>query len=136
MKTSTQRPRPLIAWVEDNPEYQSVVREWLLPKFDVVTYDNGDAFLSDLEEGISPDLLMLDVRLPGPDGFRLCRTLRSNPRFQQVPILFLTACREDEAYIDHLDAGGTAFMAKPVAKKALLSTLSELVDGERSKTVA
>lgn len=136
MKTGTQSPRPLIAWVEDNQDYQNVVREWLLPKYDVVTYENGDAFLSDLEEGISPDLLMLDVQLPGPDGFRLCRALRSNPRFQQVPILFLTACGEDAAYVEHLDAGGTALLAKPIGKRALLSTLAQLVDGERCDAAA
>lgn len=124
--------RPLIAWVEDNRDYQAVVRDWLLPQFDVVTYENGEAFLDDLED-LEPDLVMLDVRLPGPDGFRLCRRLRADPRLGSVPILFLTSCEDDDAYISHLDVGGTALVTKPVEKARLLSAIRGLVDGERMR---
>lgn len=124
--------KPLIVWVEDNRDYQAVVRDWLLPWFDVVTYENGEAFLDDLED-LEPDLVMLDVRLPGPDGFRLCRRLRGHPRLGSVPILFLTSCDDDDAYIAHLDVGGTAFVAKPVEKSGLLSAIRSLVDGERAR---
>lgn len=123
--------RPLIVWVEDNRDYQAVVREWLLPRFDVVTYEDGESFLDEIE-GLEPDLVMLDVRLPGPDGFRLCRRLRADPRLRSVPILFLTSCEDDDAYISHLDVGGTAFVTKPVDKARLLSVIGELVDGARA----
>lgn len=122
--------KPLVVWVEDNRDYQTLIREWLAPRFDVVTYENGDAFLDDLEE-LEPDLVMLDVRLPGPDGFNLCRKIRGDQRLRNVPILFLTSCAEDEAYIAHLDVGGTSLLTKPVAKKTLLSMLADLTDGQR-----
>lgn len=124
--------KPLIVWVEDNRDYQAVLRDWLLPHFDVVTYENGEAFLDDIGD-LEPDLVMLDVRLPGPDGFRLCRRLRADPRLGSVPILFLTSCEDDDAYISHLDVGGTALVTKPVDKTRLLSTIRELVDGERAR---
>lgn len=132
MDDETRDGKPLIAWVEDNRDYQAVVRDWLLPQFDVVTYENGEAFLDDLED-LEPDLVMLDVRLPGPDGFRLCRRLRAHPRLRSVPILFLTSCEDDDAYIAHLDVGGTAFVTKPVEKARLLSAIRDLVDGERMR---
>lgn len=124
--------KPLIVWVEDNRDYQAVLRDWLLPHFDVVTYENGEAFLDDIGD-LEPDLVMLDVRLPGPDGFRLCRRLRGHPRLGSVPILFLTSCEDDDAYIAHLDVGGTAFVTKPVEKSGLLSAIRGLVDGERAR---
>jgi len=124
--------KPLIVWVEDNRDYQAVVRDWLLPDFDVVTYENGEAFLDEIED-VEPDLVMLDVRLPGPDGFRLCRRLRADPRLRSVPILFLTSCEDDDAYIAHLDVGGSAFVTKPVEKAQLLAAIRGLVDGERMR---
>lgn len=122
--------KPLIAWVEDNRDYQAVIREWLLPRYDVVTYDDGEAFLDDIQE-LEPDLIMLDVRLPGPDGFKLCRRIRSDERLREVPILFLTSCEDDETYIAHLDAGGAGFVTKPIDKKRLLAAIGGLIDGSR-----
>lgn len=122
--------KPLICWVEDNRDYQAVVREWLLPRYDLVTYDDGDAFLDDIKE-MKPDLVMLDVRLPGPDGFKLCRKIRADERLREVPILFLTSCEDDETYIAHLDVGGTGLVTKPIEKKKLLSAIGGLIDGSR-----
>ncbi len=122
--------KPLIVWVEDNRDYQAVIREWLLPRYDVVTYDDGEAFLDDIRE-MRPDLVMLDVRLPGPDGFKLCRKIRADERLREVPILFLTSCEDDETYIAHLDVGGTGFVTKPIDKKKLLAAIGELIDGAR-----
>lgn len=131
MKSEFAASKALIAWVEDNRDYQEVVREWLLPRYDVATFSDGEAFLSALDD-IEPDLVMLDVRLPGPDGFKLCRRIRSEVRLRHVPILFLTSCKDDETYIAHLDVGGTEFVTKPIDKKKLLRTIGELVDGQRS----
>lgn len=131
MKNELPASRPAIAWVEDNRDYQDVVREWLLPRYDVATFSDGEAFLSALDD-LEPDLVMLDVRLPGPDGFKLCRRIRSDARLRHLPILFLTSCKDDETYISHLDVGGTEFLTKPIDKKRLLSAIGELVDGQRT----
>jgi chemosensory pili system protein ChpA (sensor histidine kinase/response regulator) len=122
--------KPMIVWVEDNRDYQGVVREWLLPRYDVVTYNDGESFLDEIQD-MEPDLIMLDVRLPGPDGFKLCRNIRADKRLRGVPILFLTSSKDDETYIAHLDVGGTSFVTKPIDKKKLLTAVAELVDGAR-----
>lgn len=118
--------RPLVAWVEDDSEFQSIVRDWLVSRYDLITYSNGAEFLEELG-ATEPDVLMLDVRLPGPDGFNICRKIRRDKQLAHVPILFLTSCNEDVDYIKHLDVGGTAFLSKPVDKKELLKTLDELL---------
>ena len=131
MTESKAGGKPLIVWVEDNKDYQTVVREWLVPKYDVVTYEDGERFLDDLEV-LEPDLVMLDMRLPGPDGFKLCRKIRADHRLRDVPILFLTSDEGDEAYIEHLNVGGTGLATKPIGKTRLLAAVGELVDGQRN----
>ena len=117
--------RPMVAWVEDDPDFKAVVREWLSPRYDLATFDDGEEFLEEVKE-LEPDVVMLDVRLPGPDGFDVCRSVRRDARLASVPILFLTSCKEDEDFVRHLGVGGTAFLNKPVEKKELLGVLDEL----------
>jgi DNA-binding response OmpR family regulator len=126
MPEKIKKEKPLVGWVDDDKEFQGLVREWLMPHYDLATYNNGEEFLEALG-GMEPDAVILDVRMPGPDGFRLCRKLRADKRFTSVPILFLTSCGEDVDYIKHLDVGGTAYLNKPVEKPALLKTLRELL---------
>lgn len=126
MPEKTKKTKPLVVWVDDDRIFQELVKEWLVPRYDLATYATGEEFLDALG-GIEPDAVILDVRLPGPDGFRLCRKLRADGRFSTVPILFLTSCGEDVDYIKYLDVGGTAFLNKPVDKGELLKTLDELL---------
>ena len=117
--------KPLIIWVEDDSDFQEIVKEWMAKKFDLVTYNDGGAFLEEMSE-IEPAAFILDVRLPGPDGFKLCRAIRGDKRFSATPILFLTASQDDIDYIHHLDVGGTAYLTKPVDREMLLNTLDEI----------
>ncbi len=126
MTTNENGNRPIIAWVEDDSDFQEIVREWMLPQFDLLTYKDGSEFLDDMDD-ILPQAIMLDVQLPGPDGFKLCRKIREDKRLANTPILFLTSCTEDLDYIKHLDVGGTAYLSKPVDREELLSMLDQLV---------
>ncbi|HET6446744.1 MAG TPA: response regulator transcription factor [candidate division Zixibacteria bacterium] len=60
-----------------------------------------------------PDLLVLDVIMPGTDGFQVCRQVRGDPLLHSVPILFLTAKTNDEDKIEGFRAGGDDFLSKP-----------------------
>lgn len=126
----TPRTRPLVVWVDDDGEYQQLVKEWLLPRYDVATFQNGEEFLQD-GIGLEPDLILLDVRMPGPDGFALCRRIRGEAKLRQVPLLFLTSCQDDETFIRHLDCEAAGLLTKPVSKSRLLGAIKELVDGQR-----
>lgn len=112
--------------VDDDRDFQTIVRGWLTPRYDLLSLSNGDGLIEDLA-AVDPQLLLLDVRMPGPDGFKLCAGVRARPRFIGLPILFLTGCSEDEDFVKNLDAGGTAFLTKPVARKRLLWTIRELL---------
>lgn len=126
MPEKTKTKKPLVVWVDDDKVFQGLVKEWLVPRYAVATFNTGEEFLEGLAR-MTPDAVILDVRLPGSDGFRLCRKLRTDKRFSTAPILFLTSCSEDVDYIKHLDVGGTSFLNKPVDKGVLLKTLNELL---------
>jgi DNA-binding response OmpR family regulator len=82
----------------------------------------------DLAERLRPDLILLDVMLPGVDGFEVCRRIRGNAATRDARVLMLTA-RGRQSEIDKgLAAGANAYMTKPFATKELLETVAGLLD--------
>jgi diguanylate cyclase (GGDEF)-like protein len=78
-----------------------------------------------------PDLVVMDVLLPGISGYDLTRYLRQHPRFAAVPILFLTTDAHPEARIEGFRAGGDDFLVKPVAPALLLSAVAAHLERAR-----
>ena len=118
--------KPFIYMVDDEPDFQTIVHSWLEPTYDVVALKDGFELLGALRAR-APDLVMLDLNLPGADGFEICRRLRATPGLDRVPVLFLTASRQSEDYCRNLTAGGNGYLTKPVGRRQLLSTIEELL---------
>ena len=126
--TRTGRDRPLVLMVDDDEDFQTVMREWLQDTFDTVSLTDGGEFLETVVES-DPDVIVLDVELPGPDGFRLCRVLQRYERLRKIPVLFLTGRASDEDFLRNLDSGGSAFLTKPVDPEELKRHLETLLGG-------
>lgn len=122
---TTKDEKPLVLMVDDDGDFRSIVRGWVAAHYDFMGFEDGEDLLEALED-LEPDVILLDVRMPGPDGFNICARLRADSRFADIPILFMTGCKEDEDFVKNLDSGGTAFMTKPVERKRLLALLREL----------
>ncbi len=106
--------------VEDDRELASMVAEYLLPHgFDVAIEGRGDR-AADRIANEAPDVVILDVNLPGIDGFSVCRAVR--PHFSG-PILILTARGDEIDEVVGLEVGADDYMAKPVRPRALLARL-------------
>lgn len=94
-------------------------------------YETREA--KDGEEGLKmcfetkPDLILLDIMMPGMDGIEVCETIRKTPGFESVLICFLTARGEDYSQIAGLDAGADDFVAKPVKPKVLISRINAMM---------
>lgn len=116
-----------IVMVDDEPDFLAIARQWLDPKYDMVTFTDGTELIGQLDL-LEPDLLILDVRLPGPDGFKLCRQLRADRRYRSLPVLFLTASHSDIDFFKNLEVGGTSYLTKPVSRKELLAKIEELLE--------
>jgi two-component system alkaline phosphatase synthesis response regulator PhoP len=93
---------------------------------DVVTCENGIDCLDKIQLS-KPDLILLDVMMPGLDGIEVCERLKSNSENQDILICFLTARNEDYSQIAGLEAGGDDYVAKPVKPKVLISRVNALL---------
>lgn len=74
-----------------------------------------------------PDLLLLDVMMPGMDGIEVCEILKSDENFKDILICFLTARSEDYSQIAGLEAGGDDYVTKPIKPKVILSRISAIL---------
>jgi DNA-binding response OmpR family regulator len=120
-------PRATVMLADDDADFQRIVKDWLGKEFELSTFSNGEE-LSDALAVSTPDLVILDVRMPGPDGFALCKRIRADQRLSTVPVLFLTASDDDMDFVRNMEAGGTAYLTKPVKRKELVSKVDELLN--------
>ena len=90
--------------------------------YQVYVAKDGQEALERVEKE-QPNLLVLDVMLPGMDGLEVCRTLRLHPRFQQIPIIMLTAKGEEIDTVLGLELGADDYMTKPFSLRELLARI-------------
>ena len=94
--------------------------------FEVISAFNGQECLAKMEEG-APDIVLLDVMMPGMDGFEVCRRIKSNPKTAHVPVVMVTALDQPSDRVAGLEAGADDFLTKPVDDAALFARVRSLV---------
>ncbi|MBM4200670.1 MAG: response regulator, partial [Gammaproteobacteria bacterium] len=112
---------PLILIVDDQPDALLMLEMILGDDYGIVAAGSGPEALALLERDPTPELILLDVMMPGMDGFEVCTALKSWPPTSSIPVIFLTACNrpEDEEY--GLSVGGVDFIQKPFSAPGLLA---------------
>lgn len=112
-KTRESMIKPKILVVDDEPMNVEIFEGYLSNDYDVVKAYNGDEAL--LKVGTTnPDLILLDIMMPGKNGFEVCRILKENPRTMAIPIIIVTALKEKEDRIKAIEAGADDFLSKPI----------------------
>lgn len=94
--------------------------------FDVVTALNGQDALQ-LAEEKSPDIVLLDIMMPGMDGFEVCERLKANPKTAHIPVVMVTALTDATDRVRGLEAGADDFLSKPLNDTALMARVRSLV---------
>ncbi len=109
--------------IQDNlTTLKAVIRD-ALPGCDVLTAVDGPRGI-ELARGGNPDVILLDIAMPGMDGYAVCRQLKADERLREIPVLFLTALRTDqESRVRALEAGGEGFLTKPWEQSELVAQI-------------
>ena len=94
--------------------------------FDVVTAMNGTEALAVCDRA-QCDIVLLDVMMPGMDGFEVCRRLKTNPKTHHIPVIMVTALDQPSDRVRGLEAGADDFLTKPVSDIALIARVRSLV---------
>lgn len=120
-QTATRR----ILVVDDDQRLRELLRRYLADQgFHVTLADNGTSMLEQ-KRLTDPDLIVLDIMMPGEDGMSLCRRLRASG--EQTPVIMLTARTEDSSRIMGLDLGADDYIAKPFNPRELLARIKAVL---------
>ncbi len=93
--------------------------------YNVIKATNGNEAV-ELARIHKPDLIILDVMMPGKTGFEVCKILRADKEFENTIIIFLTALNDDSTEIKGLETGGDDYITKPISPKVLISRVNAL----------
>lgn len=119
--------------VDDEPMARTLLRLMLVRAgFDVVEAEDGFDALDKLKDG-SPDVMILDVMMPGIDGFVVCETVRSTPNTSDLPIIMLSAKTDLESVNKGLELGADKYLTKPISPEELTRQVRDVLQ-ERSNS--
>jgi len=121
------KDKPVILVVDDHPQNIELLEAHLIPRgYEIVRAANGEEALGKLS-GNQIDLILLDVMMPGIDGFEVTRRVKQDTLHRLLPIILITALRETEDRIRGIEAGCDDFLSKPVEKMELLARVKNLL---------
>ncbi len=119
------KPRTILV-ADDEPDILEIVSFNLrTEKYEVIMAKNGnEAF--EMAKAYNPDLVILDVMMPGKTGIEVCKLLRSQSQFENTIIVLLTALNDDATEIKGLETGADDYITKPISPKVLVSRVNAL----------
>lgn len=116
-----------IVIIDDEDDIREILSYNLIKEgFQVHQAENGNIGI-EICKNIKPDLVILDVMMPGMDGVEVCEALRKLPGLENILICFLTARNEDYSQIAGLDAGADDYISKPIKPRVLVSRINALL---------
>lgn len=120
MNAFTKKKHPVILIVDDEPANLEVLGNNLRShNYDVIFALDGDEALEVTRE-LVPDIILLDVLMPGKGGYEVCQMLKSDPRTKEVPIIFLTVKNMPEDIVEGFRIGGVDYVTKPFNEAELM----------------
>jgi two-component system, OmpR family, alkaline phosphatase synthesis response regulator PhoP len=111
---------------DDEPDILEIIQYNLQNEgYEVLTAKNGNEAI-DQAKRFTPDLIILDIMMPGKNGIEVCNILRMQPAFNDTLIIFLTALSDEGTEVKGLETGADDFITKPVSPKVLVSKVNAL----------
>ncbi len=132
MKAETAEKGTILV-VDDNPTNLHILLDYLNEMgFETLVARSGEGALRQLGYA-KPDLILLDIMMPGIDGFETCRRLKENPETREIPVIFITALTETADKIKGFELGAVDYITKPFHQKEVLARLNTQLTIQRQK---
>ncbi len=112
--TKRKSGQPRILVVDDVPDNIQLISDILRQDYSVKAATSGETALKICAAEPQPDLVLLDIMMPGMDGFEVCRRLKANPDTQHITVIFLTAVNNVDNIVKGLELGAVDYITKPV----------------------
>jgi putative two-component system response regulator len=110
--------KPVILAVDDAADLLALMSK-ALAQYHVLTAEDGGAAIAAAEGEPRPDLILLDIEMPGVSGFEVCRALKQEPRTADIPVIFLTGKTDAKAQVEAFELGAVDYVTKPINAKVL-----------------
>ncbi len=119
--------KPVILCVDDEVANLKLLENMLAPRgYTVVIATSGKEALREIQSR-AIDLVLLDVIMPGMDGFEVCRLIKDDPKLRDIPIIMITALTARQDHVRGIEAGAEEFLAKPIEKTVALARIKLLL---------
>ncbi|MDM8521803.1 response regulator [Desulfococcaceae bacterium HSG8] len=131
-KMSNNLPKQNILIVDDVPANIKMLQVTLMADYEISVSTNGPEAIS-IANSISPDLILLDIMMPGMDGYEVCRRLKADSLTRNIPIIFITAISEEEEETKGFDVGAVDYITKPFSPAIVRARVSTQLDLKRHR---
>ena len=114
--------------VDDNADLLEFLKESLQPEFrEIILASSGNRAIKMLESGKVPDLIVSDVNMQDGDGYKLCNEVKANEKYSHIPVVLLSAHRQEESQNESYKIGAEAFLPKPFEIDTLLELIRNIL---------
>ena len=114
--------------VDDAPDNIQLLSGLLKETYKIKAATSGEKALMIARKTPPPDLILLDVMMPGMDGYEVCRQLQADALTRSIPVVFVTGHATEEERQRGLEMGAAAYLSKPVAPQELFGTVERILD--------
>jgi putative two-component system response regulator len=112
--------------VDDSASNLAIAEEALADSFNVMTFSSAEKMLPVLQK-ITPNLILLDIEMPGMNGFEAMMQLKADDSYSKIPVVFLTAMDDDSNKAFGIELGAAGFITKPFSAAELLEQIKPLL---------
>lgn len=116
--------------VDDTPDNLSLMAGLLKDEYRVKLANNGEKALAAVRGAGPPDLILLDIMMPGMSGYEVCEQLKADPATQRIPVIFLTAMTATEDEKKGLDLGAADYITKPISPPILMARVKTQLENK------
>lgn len=132
-KENEVKPKPLVLIVDDKPNNIKLICDTLKEEnYEFAFATNGTQALEFVSGGL-PDLILLDIAMPGLDGFEVCKRLKASPETKDIPIIFLTRFDEPENIVKGFDVGALDYVTRPFRGQELIARVRTHIELKKSQ---